>query len=150
MTLLRVLDSADIHCPLGFTPYEWKSSFLMSACLCFCLQAFFFSSFYTMYPSPGQQLKASSSYSLCVYLSMCVCLKVSESQHLLQGRHQVSFTNALSAQSSTHPCDRVTHRNRYSVYNLRNSQVLSFDAFVSVCVGLCGLHFEYLLHYLNV
>lgn len=49
-----LLDSADIHCPLGFTPYEWKSSFLMSACLCFCLQAFFFSSCYTMYPSPGQ------------------------------------------------------------------------------------------------
>lgn len=95
-------------------------------------------------------VKGQLIYSLCVYLSMCVCLKVSENQHLLQGRHQVSFTNALSAQSSTHPCDQVTHRNRYSVYNLRNSQVLSFDAFVSVCVGLCGLHFEYLLHYLNV
>lgn len=101
--------SASTYCSIGLKPYEWKSSFLLSARLTPCLQGFLTHTHWPLYSvnNTGQ----APIECVCVWVDVrpCVCLKISERQHLLQGRHLFSFTRALCLQSSTHPWDRMTH-----------------------------------------
>lgn len=113
----------------------WMEVILPAVCLSVLVPASVFNS-HTLYPFTWSIVKDQLIYS--VYMCVCVCLKVSESQHLLQGRHLVSFTHALSVQSSTHPCDRMTHRNRDRLYILHASySVLGGIEFWRLCVFVC-------------
>lgn len=117
--------SASTYCSIGLKPYEWKSSFLLSACLSLCLQAFLT---YTHWPLCSVRLLQS----------VCVCFKNQWKATPSADRHLFSFTHALCMQSSTHPWDRITHPNTKILH-------VSFSAwrgieFSLVCVCVCVLH----------